>query len=1102
VTSDPFVAAVAAGADAPDMEELVRGRGTAGLLASLEALERDRSGESSLYRRVRGCAYASALCRFHLQDDPGLAHGAPVPAAAWRDRLDRRFDRAIAGLWEAVRREGPGRMLLSELGAAYRAALFGDLARQVQASVRASRGNRWMFRCGSLREYPLRLRSVLRTPDPGSGLFPVLEERTPVRLDLTHSGWSDIFFLAMERPDLARVINASVGLAVGRPGAAPTGDPRPPITAMLRVIDEPVLRLTAVDLGETADLTRLDQVFDFAADHLGLLKAAIIASGVVPPAVEGTGQDLGLLLSVLVGPGLGLEVVSQVADIPKGSRLAVSTNLLAGLVSLLMRATGQTAALEGGLSEAERRVVASRAILGEWLGGSGGGWQDSGGIWPGFKAIEGVAPGPGDPEQGVSAGSLLPRHRPIAMDADATRRIMDSLVVFHGGMAGNVGPILELVTEAHLVGWSGARAARRSLVEAFPAIERALMAGDARTLGGLVDGLFHGPLARIIPGVDNAFTTSVVAEARRAFGGRFWGFGMLGGMSGGGMSLWIDPVMRSRAEDVLPTMLAELADRHRATMPFAITPVLMRARLEDGTAAVLHRGLRAVLMPGYYRIHAPLLARLRHDGLTPRRRADLLNHLERTPTADQSDLLRGMVVNLLPDPVRSVPASAVRMERMLSEFGFDGERQEVLQARCRAGRIGVARNRLPPETVIRDPGPGAVRDPDADPVRLAEARSLIAAGGVAEVILAGGLGSRWSGGAGVVKALNPFIRLGGGWRSFLELHLRRRAREGAHPVLLTTSFMTAEPIRTWLSDLARGEPSLAAGVYLSKGQGVSRRIVPTQADLRCWLADQPRARLDSQAEKARQAVERAWSAWAAEEGEASPYADQDPGQCLNPPGHWWELPSALINGELARLLADHPTVHHLCLHNVDVLGVGISPGHLAAHLAAGAALTAEVIPRLSGDAGGSLAEVDGHLRIVEGLAIPDETQELGLAWYNSNTWWVDIDRWLRVFDLVRSDLADRQRVVAAVRRVSLQLPTYVTLKLAKRRWGRGHEDQLPVAQFEQLWSDFAAVKDCPCAFVSADRQRGQQLKEVGQVPAWIRDGSCAAVAAAAGLDPV
>lgn len=43
-------------------------------------------------------------------------------------------------------------------------------------------------------------------------------------------------------------------------------------------------------------------------------------------------------------------------------------------------AVGGRRALTGRLAEHERRLVAARAILGEWLAGSGGGWQDSGGL--------------------------------------------------------------------------------------------------------------------------------------------------------------------------------------------------------------------------------------------------------------------------------------------------------------------------------------------------------------------------------------------------------------------------------------------------------------------------------------------------------------------------------------------------------------------------------------------------------------------------------------------------------------------------------------------------------------------------------------------------
>src|SRR5690606_21358730 len=141
------------------------------------------------------------------------------------------------------------------------------------------------------------------------------------------------------------------------------------------------------------------------------------------------------------GPGLGLELVSKVNDIPKGSRLAVSTNLLGSLISICMRATGQVSALSGPLAENDRRIVAARAILGEWLGGSGGGWQDSGGIWPGINLSEGTPAGGGDREYGISRGRPRPTHH-IRGDDEVSpqtrRKLQDSLVLVHGGMAQNV----------------------------------------------------------------------------------------------------------------------------------------------------------------------------------------------------------------------------------------------------------------------------------------------------------------------------------------------------------------------------------------------------------------------------------------------------------------------------------------------------------------------------------------------------------------------------------------------------------------------------------------------------------------------------------------
>ena len=229
---------------------------------------------------------------------------------------------------------------------------------------------------GSADEHPLRVRPELLARSPSRTFDAPRGER--------RCGWT--LSLGLERHLLpqdglsegARVLNVSIDLGVhGRDEV-----PRPPIEVYFRVIDEPVLRLVSVDLDAYVDIRSLPEVFDFAHDYLGLLKAAAIASGLIPPGLEGARHDLKQVLEVLVGPGLGIELVSVVNDIPKGSRLAVSTNLLAGLIAVCMRATGQAKSLTGELTEPERRLVAARAILGEWLGGSGGGWQDSGGVCP------------------------------------------------------------------------------------------------------------------------------------------------------------------------------------------------------------------------------------------------------------------------------------------------------------------------------------------------------------------------------------------------------------------------------------------------------------------------------------------------------------------------------------------------------------------------------------------------------------------------------------------------------------------------------------------------------------------------------------------------
>src|SRR5262249_32101142 len=129
--------------------------------------------------------------------------------------------------------------------------------------------------------------------------------------------------------------------------------------------------------------------------------------------------------------------------------------------------------------------------------------------------------------------------------------------------------------------------------------------------------------------------------------------------------------------------------------------------------------------------------------------------------------------------------------------------------------------------------------------------------------------------------------------------------------------------------------------------------------------------------------------------------------------------------------------------------------------------------------------------LVEGLAMPREEDEFALSYYNSLTTWIEIDGLLKVFGLNRDTLQEEAAVTAAIRALSARMPTYITLKEVKKRWGHGQEDVFPVAQFEKLWGDMTALPELDCRFVAVARKRGQQLKEQAQLDSWLRDGSAA-----------
>lgn len=1075
------------------------------LLAEADALERFRRQSDSLYDRVRALLFLYAIHRFHLPAREGLGGGALIPFAGYEHLLSRRFEEAVQSFLELQREAGPGDGVSSALAAAYHRLAFQTLADQVRRSVRSVRGNQWMFRMGHPVDHPLRIRpELLQRADDGT--LPILRERTPVRMDLSHCGWSDIFFLGMDFPEGARVLNVSIDLGVHGRDAVP----QPPVEAYLRVIDEPVLRLVSVDLGARADVTTLAEVFDFARDYLGLLKAAVIAAGIVPPGIEGSGHKLEDLLARICGPGRGLELVSRVNDIPKGSRLAVSTNLLAALVAVCMRATGQTASLTGGLEEPERRLVLARALLGEWLGGSGGGWQDSGGVWPGMKLITGVLAEEGDPEHDVSRGCLMPRHRILGEEdaSAATReRLQRSLVLVHGGMAQNVGPILEMVTEKYLLRSAKEWQARLGTLGILDEILESLRKGDIPSIGKATTRNFEGPIQTIIPWASNYFTETLIARALAAFGEDFHGFWMLGGMSGGGMGFIFAPERHAEAQARMQEIMSTAKRELEHALPFAMEPVVYDFAINDhGTRADRLSGGEALMPAGYYTLVVPDLLRQSRQDLPAAQRTEL----DKFGAACRTRPELGQMVKTLFDvmlPRAAADGAGDRsLRQMLEDLGFDRAQHEVIRRDLAEGRIGLSQNRLPSTAVIEDVRPGDVvdtrpwfaRGSTEGNERREIGRKALAEGQVAVVSLAAGAGSRWTQGAGVVKALHPFCRLGGKHRTFVETHMaksRRVSQEAGAwiPHVFTTSYLTHDPIAEFLKGQANY--GYAGSLVLSPGRAVGLRLVPTVRDLRFLWEEMPQQVLDEQQQKVAESLHAALINWARTTGEASDYTDNLPSQCLHPVGHWFEVPNLLRNGVLRDLLRERPALSHLMLHNIDTLGADVDATLLGEHIRSGATLTFEVITRRLEDRGGGLAQVNGRPRLVEGLAMPREEDEFRLSYYNSMTTWISVDGLLRTFGLSREDLADEAKVLAGIRSVAARLPTYITVKDVKKRWGHGQEDVFPVTQFEKLWGDMTTLTEVDSRFLVVPRLRGQQLKDQAQLDGWLRDGSAAHVEA-------
>jgi hypothetical protein len=248
-------------------------------------------------------------------------------------------------------------------------------------------------------------------------------------------------------------------------------------------------------------------------------------------------------------------------------------------------------------------------------------------VWPGIKLIEGTDASPGDPEYGISRGRLMPRHHVFSRGeiSNATRsQLQESLILVHGGMAQNVGPILEMVTEKYLLRSAAEWKGRQETLGVLDDVLSSLRTGDIQKLGATTTRNFFGPIQTIIPWASNFYTERLIEHSRSAFGTDFWGFWMLGGMSGGGMGFMVAPTRKAEAQERLNAFMQTTKRELQTALPFAMDPVVYDFQInENGTFADRLSGSESMMPRGYYALVAPRLIRVDPRNLSTLRRAEL-----------------------------------------------------------------------------------------------------------------------------------------------------------------------------------------------------------------------------------------------------------------------------------------------------------------------------------------------------------------------------------------------------------------------------------------------------------------------------------------------
>jgi fucokinase len=282
---------------------------------------------------------------------------------------------------------------------------------------------------------------ALRTP-PRAVIRPdeTVWTSAPARVDLA-GGWSDTPPICQERG--GAVVNLAIDL-----------DHRPPVHAIAKLGEEPVIAIHSVDLGLQRIIRRSEELFDHRdpRDWTALAKAALRISGIAPPTPS---VPLRRWLERF-GGGLSL---AMLAAVPKGSGLGTSSILGATVLACLDRVTG--AQVESG------ELVARTSLL-EQMIATRGGWQDQlGGLEAGLKICRS--------DRGLDQHPVVER---IPLDPAFERELNERTVLCYTGRRRMARDILERVVDRYLVRDPGVLAIVDELKENAERLRDAALAGD------------------------------------------------------------------------------------------------------------------------------------------------------------------------------------------------------------------------------------------------------------------------------------------------------------------------------------------------------------------------------------------------------------------------------------------------------------------------------------------------------------------------------------------------------------------------------------------------------------------------------------------------